>query len=102
MKKVKKEKLQSEFVPGSEPIETYPESAITKSLDRSIRRYCTFCGKKRNEENLVKVRYKLLNKTAFHCSEHTSNNADILQIISGKKGTFLELFSVIKNTPAQY
>lgn len=109
MKKVKKEKLQSDNVPGmyqlpvsnllpgSEPIETSPESAITKSLDRSIRHYCTFCGKKRNEANMLKVRYKLLNKTAFHCSEHTSNNADILQIISGKKGTFLELFSGSKH-----
>jgi hypothetical protein len=81
----------------SELLDLSQEGAITKTQDSSIRRYCTFCGKKRNEENLMKVRYKLLNKTAFHCSEHTSTNADILQIISGKKGTFLELFSGSKH-----
>lgn len=87
----------SDFAPGSEQSETFTERLLKKLPDSPIRRYCTFCGKKRNEENLIKIRYKLLNKTAYHCSEHTSNNADILQIISGKKGTFLELFSGSKH-----
>lgn len=57
------------------------------------RHYCTYCGKKRSEENLTQVYYKLLKKKAWHCTDHTSTNADFLQIISKKKGVFLELFS---------
>lgn len=31
------------------------------------RHYCTFCGKKRNADNMIKIRYHLLHKDAWHC-----------------------------------
>lgn len=31
------------------------------------RHYCTFCGKKRIADNMIKVRYHLLHKSAWHC-----------------------------------
>lgn len=47
---------------------------------------------------LVKVYYKLLNKTAYHCKDCMSANTDIMQISKAqKKGTFLELFSGSKD-----
>ena len=32
-----------------------------------IRHYCTYCGKRRNENNMIKIRYHLLHKSAWHC-----------------------------------
>ena len=33
------------------------------------RHYCTFCGKKRNEDNMILIRYHLLHKSGWHCVE---------------------------------
>ena len=37
---------------------------------KQTRHYCTSCGKKRYEKNLVLVTYHLLRKQAWHCKEH--------------------------------
>jgi hypothetical protein len=42
---------------------------------------------------MLKIDYKLLRITAWHCKDHPSIITDFMQINSGKKNTFLELFS---------
>jgi hypothetical protein len=81
------------------PQRSSPDSQINffNKLAPSARHYCTYCGKKRTEENLNQVEYLLLKKTAWHCKEHTSNIADFVQIKNDKKGIFLELFSGSKH-----
>ncbi len=45
------------------------------------RLYCNTCNRKRERKYLVKVYYKLLQKTAYHCKEHLTTLADFMPVI---------------------
>ena len=58
------------------------------------RNYCTCCRRKFNRSKLVEVYYNLLRKSAFHCQQCLSANADNLHFKIGDKEPYLiELFS---------
>lgn len=68
------------------------------------RSYCTSCNGKFYRKNMVKVYYKLLKKSAFHCQKCMSTSTDNLQFnFREKEPYFLELFSGSKtvSTTAQ-
>ena len=75
-------------------------------MSKQTRHYCTYCGRKRNESEMIQVQYKLLQKIAWHCRSHLSANADILHICnSTEKGVFLELFSgskIVSSVASEY
>lgn len=58
------------------------------------RHTCTFCGSKRNEENMMLYESKFLRKSGWICDFHTSDISDISEIRpKGEKPVFVELFS---------
>lgn len=58
------------------------------------RHYCKFCGKKRNEDKMSLVKFKLLKKSFWFCNEHMSTTADILEVKNNlEQDIFIELFS---------
>lgn len=70
---------------------------LQKELDKTsapARSYCTKCGRKLARKKLVEIYYPLLKKSAFHCQECMSVNADNLHFDLRQKEPYLiELFS---------
>ncbi len=72
--------------------------AASKKLHNSktprFRSSCTNCGRKLAREKLIEIYYPLLKKSAFHCQECMSANADHLHFDLRQKEPYLiELFS---------
>ena len=58
------------------------------------RHECTFCNRKRNEDKMVYITYRLLHRGGYICKDHLSAEADIFEVVDpGRKPVFLELFS---------
>ena len=67
---------------------------------KQTRHYCTYCGKKRYEKNLVLVTYYLILKSAWHCKEHLENAciATVKSDDGSKESVFLSLSTEADNS----